>query len=214
MDKFSKKAVAAGVSIATAAWLSGAAMLVPVAGAQTTADLQAQITSLLAQIAALQAQLGGSAVAKCTFTRSLTLKSTGADVKCLQQYLNGTSYKVAVSGVGSAGSETTYFGALTKAAVAMWQAANGVSPAVGYFGPISRAKYDAVVGTTTPTTPTTPSTGIEGSLTVKLDPGTADFQEVKQGERKIYFFSETELFQREINLGSPLNPTSPLNIFF
>ena len=52
MNKFSKKAVAAGVSVATAAWLSGAAMLVPVAGAATTAELQAQITALLAQITA------------------------------------------------------------------------------------------------------------------------------------------------------------------
>src|SRR3989344_1679605 len=125
MSKFSKKAVAAGVSVATAAWLSGAAMLVPVAGAQTTADLQAQITALLAQITALQAQLGVSASAKCTFTKSLTVGSTGAEVKCLQQYLNGAGYQVAASGVGSAGNETTYFGTLTKAAVAKWQAANG-----------------------------------------------------------------------------------------
>ena len=68
----------------------------------------------------------------------------------------------------------------------MWQAANGVSPAVGYFGPISRAKYDAVAGTpTTPTTPTTPSTGLEGSLTVKLAPLPGDLTEVKEGQNDI-----------------------------
>ncbi|MEX2013336.1 MAG: hypothetical protein WD897_00260, partial [Parcubacteria group bacterium] len=36
-----------------------------------------------------------------------------------------------------------YFGPLTRAAVAQWQAANGITPAVGYFGPISRASFAA-----------------------------------------------------------------------
>lgn len=191
MSKFSKKAVAVGVSVATTAWLSGAALLVPVAGAQTTADLQAQITALLAQIAALQAQLGTSASAKCTFTRSLTIGSTGADVKCLQQYLNGAGSQVSASGAGSPGNETTYFGAKTKAAVAKWQAANGVSPAAGYFGPVSRAKYDAMVATTPPTTTppttgtTTTNTGVEGSLTAKLAPLPGDLTEVKEGDTDV-----------------------------
>src|SRR3989304_5376263 len=165
MSKFSTKAVAAGVSVATAAWLSGAAMLVPVAGAQTTADLQAQITALLAQIAALQAQIGTPA-STYSFTRSLTVGSTGADVKALQQWLNANGYPVSATGAGSPGNESTYFGAKTKAALAKYQAAKGISPAVGYFGPITRASLASA--TTTPTTPTTPSTGVEGSLTVKL----------------------------------------------
>ena len=95
----------------------------------------------------------------CGFTRSLSLGSTGTDVLCLQQYLNGAGYTVAASGVGSAGSETTYYGSLTQSAVAKWQAANGVSPAAGYFGPISQAKYNSLVAAapTTPTTPTTPA---------------------------------------------------------
>ena len=194
MGKFSKKAVAAGVSVATAAWLSGAAMFVPVAGAATTADLQTQITALLAQVSALQAQLGTSASAgSCTFTKSLTVGSTGAEVKCLQQYLNGAGYKVAASGAGSPGSESTYFGTKTKAAVAKWQAAMGVSPAAGYFGPVSRTKYSSAVvaapatpsTTATSTTATSTNTGVESSLTVKLAPLPGDLTEVKEGNSNI-----------------------------
>ena len=105
-------------------------------GAVTIAELQAQINALLAQLQTLQAQQAGTATA-CTFTRSLYLGvSAGDDVMCLQQYLNSAGSQVAASGAGSPGSETRTYGPLTQAAVAKWQAANGVSPAVGYFGPI------------------------------------------------------------------------------
>jgi len=150
--------------------------IVPVAQAQTAAELQAQIAALLAQIQALQAQLasvsGPSAAApSCTFTRDLTVGVTGDDVKCLQQYLNSAGYTVATSGAGSPGNESTFFGSRTKAAVAKWQSANGISPAAGYFGPISRAKYSSLVATAPPTPPAPPSqpqpspgTGIAVSL--------------------------------------------------
>ncbi|MBI2446209.1 MAG: hypothetical protein HYV51_00075 [Parcubacteria group bacterium] len=123
-------------------------LAVPKAGAVTIDELMAQINALQAQLQQLQGQQAGGATA-CTFTRSLYMGvSSGADVKCLQQYLNSTAYKVASTGAGSPGSETMFYGSLTKAAVAKWQAANNVSPAVGYFGPISQAKYSAVAGTT------------------------------------------------------------------
>ena len=96
-------------------------------------------------LAGVPAAPAAGATAKCAFTRSLTVGARGDDVMCLQQYLNSAGYQIAASGPGSPGNETTYFGSLTKAAVAKWQAAMGVSPAVGYFGPISRAKYDSVV---------------------------------------------------------------------
>ena len=160
-------------------------MLTP-ASAATTAELQAQIQALLAQIQQLQAQIstqGGStssSTAQCTFTRDLTVRSNGADVKCLQEYLNASGYTVASSGPGSTGNETTYFGVLTERAVAKWQAANGVTPSVGYFGPKSRAEYVALTtststgtgtgtGTSTGTTGTStssnvPSSGVAASL--------------------------------------------------
>jgi len=166
MSKTLKKASVIGVSVATAVWLSGAALFVPVAHGQTVAELQAQINALLAQITALQSQLataGGSSAA-CSFTRDLTDGVSGADVTCLQNYLTGTGH------FSFAGGATGYFGSVTKAAVAAWQAANGVSPAAGYFGPVSRAKYSSVAGGTgaTPTTPATVTTvGAEGSVTAK-----------------------------------------------
>lgn len=165
MSNSFKKIAAVGLSVTTAVWLSGLAVVLPVSAA-TTAELQVQIQQLLAQIAQLQSQLstisGGTGVAvSCAFTRSLYLGVSGDDVKCLQQYLNASGNKVADSGAGSSGNETVYFGSRTKAAVASWQAANGVSPAVGYFGSLSKAKYSqlaAAGGTGTGTT--VPATGL------------------------------------------------------
>lgn len=87
----------------------------------------------------------GKAAESCIFSKNLFIGSVGEDVKCLQRYLNGGGYKIAESGVGSSGNETTYFGFLTKIAVAKWQAANNISPAVGYWGQISRSKYGALL---------------------------------------------------------------------
>ncbi len=130
--------------------LSMVMMMSGVAQAATVEELEVQITDLLAQIEALQTQLAGltgaPAAAACTFTRNLYPGMSGADVKCLQQYLNGAGYPVAASGVGSAGNETEYYGSLTQAAVGAWQDANGVAYGAykGYFGPVSQAKFTAV----------------------------------------------------------------------
>jgi len=135
MNRFKTKIV--GLTIAA---LMSAGSLIPMVSSAVTID------ELLAQIAALQAQLltlqGSSATVsadKCSFTRSLTVGSRGDDVTCLQNYLK-TGGHLSVNATG-------YFGSLTKAAAASWQAANGVAPAVGYFGSISRAKYDSLTTT-------------------------------------------------------------------
>ena len=78
-----------------------------------------------------------------TFTRNLTISSTGEDVRQLQVFLNNNGYTVANTGTGSPGFESAYFGELTRAALARYQAANGISPAVGYFGPITRAHINS-----------------------------------------------------------------------
>ncbi|MEN9405626.1 MAG: trimeric autotransporter adhesin [Candidatus Parcubacteria bacterium] len=109
--------------------------------AATAQELQDQINALLAQIGSLQ---GGSSTSCYSFTRDLTVGSQGADVTALQNYLAAKGYfNVAATG---------YFGAITAQAAAAWQSANGVMPAAGYFGAISRAKYNSMCSSTTPTT--------------------------------------------------------------
>ena len=150
--KLIRKVSTAVVSIATVVSLSGAGALLPLTVHGAT--LEEQINALLAQIAALQAQIAaqeaaapsGTASATLTSSGDLTLGSKGAAVKALQQYLNANGAQIAASGAGSPGSETEFFGSLTKKALAKWQAANGVSPAAGYFGPRTRAKISALGG--------------------------------------------------------------------
>ena len=98
------------------------------------ASLQAQVAALIAQLQALTGGTSGT-----SFARSLTIGATGADVRALQVYLNNHGFALASSGPGSPGNETSMFGGLTRAALARFQASVGISPAVGYFGPITRA---------------------------------------------------------------------------
>ena len=76
------------------------------------------------------------------FTRDLTLGSVGSDVQRLQRWLNQNGHPLATSGAGSPGLETTYFGERTRAAVASYQRAEGITPTAGYFGPITRASIN------------------------------------------------------------------------
>jgi hypothetical protein len=153
----SKKLASAALAATTLVWAVGIAAL-PVS-AQTTSTVQAQIQALLAEISQLQAQLGTSSsstttsTSSYTFTKDLTLGSRGADVSALQQLLINGKYLTAVS------APTGYFGALTQKALAAYQAANGIKPAAGYFGPITMAFVNSHnVGTSTVTTTTTGTT--------------------------------------------------------
>lgn len=152
--------------------LTTVALVVPsLAGAVTVEELQAQINALLAQLAALQGQAAGSpaSCAGVSFSRNLTVGSTGSDVMCLQALLNKNGYTVASSGPGSAGSETSYFGSLTLAAVQRLQVAKfGYS--ASQVGPLTRAELSnwLAAAPSTPGAPTTPTglTGGAGDITV------------------------------------------------
>jgi peptidoglycan hydrolase-like protein with peptidoglycan-binding domain len=71
------------------------------------------------------------------FSHSLYMGISGSDVTALQEYLNVQGY-LSVSATG-------YFGPLTQAAVARWQAQGGVvalgGVGSGTFGPLSRAYF-------------------------------------------------------------------------
>ena len=161
-----KKIISISVSLTTAVWLSGAAMLVPMAQAATIDELQAQINALLAQIQLLQTQLGsaqGQQTSSFSFTKDLTLGSKGDDVKALQNLLISANKGSAAAALAAVGA-TSFFGNLTKAALAEYQAAAGVSPAAGYFGPKTRAYVASLGGTTTGGT-TTGGTTTGGTTT-------------------------------------------------
>jgi peptidoglycan hydrolase-like protein with peptidoglycan-binding domain len=53
--------------------------------------------------------------------------------------LNKNGFTISSSGPGSIGNETNKFGPATKAALIKFQIANKISPAIGYFGPITRS---------------------------------------------------------------------------
>ncbi len=146
------------------------------ASAATTAELTAQINALLAQIAQLQAQIGGgTVVAGTTFTTDLTVGSRGPGVTALQQWLVGKGLLTMPAGVAYG-----YFGPLTKAAVAAYQTSVGITPAVGYFGPITRAKVNATVVVTPPVTP--PGTVVPvGAITTPGAEGTIAATESSAG---------------------------------
>ena len=159
MNNLKKKIVAMIIG------LSMVAMMAPgLAQALTAAEIQTQIDTLMASLAILQGQLTAlegaapaAGVTGCTitsFARNLKQGMTGDDVKCLQIVLNSASAtQVAATGVGSSGNETTYFGALTKAAVVKFQekyAADcltplGLTTGTGFVGTKTLAKLNAVL---------------------------------------------------------------------
>jgi hypothetical protein len=105
------------------------------------------------KVAAAKAAAGcGSTTSSAcySFTKDLTVGSTGADVSALQAKL-------------SVSQATGYFGAITKAAVQAYQTSKGIS-ATGYVGPLTRAALNACVVTTTTTTTTTTNTSSNSSL--------------------------------------------------
>lgn len=153
------------------------------AKAATAAELQAQIDALMAQIAGLSG--GSSSSAACTFTRALTVGSEGEDVKCLQAYLTPMYFTNAAGATG-------YFGPVTAAAVAAWQTANGVTPAAGYFGSVSQAKYNALMAATPSTDDSddsdsdTSSGDLSGEASLEnFEIDDADESDVEEGDEEI-----------------------------
>jgi len=161
-------------------------------GAITVAELQAQINALMAQLSTLQGGSTGSGVTSA-ISSDLTVGSSGNSVVVLQNALIAQGYLVMPAGVS-----TGYFGALTKSAVMKWQAANGV-PATGFFGPISRGKFNGSAnmgGGTVPGTTVGGGTGttvggglntpgVEGTVAISKNPNPASGAKLYENDSKV-----------------------------
>jgi len=216
MNRFIKKIIAVATVFTVLSFVGGPAF------ALTAEELQAQINALLAQLSTLQSQLatltGGTGTISCTiasFTSNLSQGSSGEEVRCLQKVLNSdAATQVASSGAGSPGSETTYFGPLTYAAVITFQnkyaptilTPLGLTSGTGFVGAATRAKLNTMLGGTyvpptgcttnaqcatgyvcqTGTCVRTSTTGTEGSFTATLASDPADATYTAGLDRAVY----------------------------
>jgi hypothetical protein len=110
------------------------------------AELEAELQALLAQAAKqgifIQGTLVNASGSSYTFTRNLSLWSTGKDVQQLQLFLIAQNSGPAARKLKTHGV-THAFGPLTFNALVEFQREVGIRPASGYFGPITRAYLEA-----------------------------------------------------------------------
>ena len=78
------------------------------------------------------------------FTRNFGLSSAGTSVGYLQQFLIFENAGPAAAALAAAGP-TGYFGRLTRSALIEFQQRVGITPASGYFGPITRTYVNFVL---------------------------------------------------------------------
>jgi len=105
-----------------------------------------------------------------SFVRNLTLGMTGEDVRSLQQFLNTHGFTVSSTGAGSPGQETAYFGPATQRALIRYQVAHTITPALGYFGPLTRTSLSGANATNTESTTST-STNVHLPLSLTFTTG-------------------------------------------
>ncbi len=162
MKRISKK-MRTGITafVAVSALFLGSA--IP-AHAITIAELEAQLSALIAQRAALQGET-------TVFTTDLTVGSAGASVTALQKFLISKGYAIPAGATG-------YFGPQTKSALSAFQSAQNIAPAVGYFGPLTRAKVNAMQTNTG----TNPSDSVSGSGDLKGGEASLDRFRVRGGD--------------------------------
>lgn len=116
----------------------------------SASSLLAQLNALETELAALKAQANaqgaetssGTKVGTPVFTRDLHEGMSGTDVHALQEYLVAQNKGPAARALKAHGL-TRNFASLTKAALIEFQKVVGISPASGYFGPITRNWIDA-----------------------------------------------------------------------
>jgi hypothetical protein len=120
------------------------------ASSNTNAALQTQLNGLLSTLHSLQVQASqqGSAPSSAfgqqvrAIAVNLGQGNRGNDVTILQQFLISQNKGPAAQSLTQVGA-TAYFGVLTRAALAEFQVAVGINPALGNFGPITRTYLEA-----------------------------------------------------------------------
>lgn len=104
-------------------------------------------------------------------TRTIAVGSKGEEVRNLQKMLNASGFRVAATGAGSPGKETTTFGAGTRAALLAYQKAKGL-PQTGIY---------VVTGTVPVVAPVvTPTTRIVFTRDLRVGASGADVKRLQQ----------------------------------
>ncbi len=130
-----------------------------VVGPKTRAFINAKLTGGqykdLGKCLAVQSQIISTNISTSSINlnRILKLGSSGADVKSLQVFLNNSGFVIAISGPGSKGNETMYFGPATKNALIKFQEfyandillPNGLTKGTGNLGPATIKKINALI---------------------------------------------------------------------
>ena len=150
------------------------------AKAATLTELQAQIESLLQQIQTLQKLLNElkAKESTCTAPRfDLSYGDRGPEVTKLQRFLISHGYNIPAGATG-------YFGNQTRLALQAFQAANGISPALGYhYGPATRAVMQKQCTTETKPPTSVPQLSGEAVLT-DFSAKNGDNTDLEEGQTK------------------------------
>jgi hypothetical protein len=213
MNKITKKIVATVMTVAFSV------MLVGDAGAALTESQIQSILGLLESFGADTATVSnvnsalrgeategtpatGETITACvgvSFDRHLQQGMSGTDVKCLQAILNlAADTQVATSGAGAPGSETEYFGALTKAAVVNFQEKFastvlnplGLAAGTGYVGNSTIAKLNTLKTTAASEEPSeepVEETPVTGTASVSLASDTPEAAQVALNSQDAMF---------------------------
>ena len=154
----------------------------------------------------------------CNFSRNLALGSKGADVRSLQQFLNqSTDTRVAVSGTGSSGHESLYFGLATKNALIKYQnkfsaeilTPSGLKKGTGYFGASTRRFINtSCLNAPSSTIVKSTSVGYSGPATITFN--SINVNNVQVGN-KVSFTVQAEQPQNHTFVYSLTNPPANSN---